>query len=142
MLELHAAALAAVSPPDIATTDWNRRVERFLRGQVAMTYCWTMRRCGFLVWTADPKVKRLVHDLAPPSLRGRPLTAPVGGFLWIVPGAVPAARRKTLVDAIAGRIALPELMKAHVRKRFPVGAPFLGQRRSGGDGVLTDCWLR
>ena len=115
-------ALAAVSPPDIATTDWNRRVERFLRGQVAMTYCWTMRAAHF-EYDVDSKVKRLVHYLAPPSLRGRPLTAPVGGFLLTVPAAVPAARRKTLVDAIAW-MASPESMKAHVRNGFPVAPRF------------------
>ena len=39
--------LAEVSPPDIATMDWERRIHHFMSGQTALAYCWTMRAARF-----------------------------------------------------------------------------------------------
>jgi multiple sugar transport system substrate-binding protein len=114
--------LIAVSPPDIASTDWNLRVARFLRGEVAMAYVWTMRAAHF-EYDMSSKVKRRVQYLAPPSAHGRPAIAPVGGFLLTIPSDAAPSRRKILVDAIAWT-ASPEAMKAHARNGFPVAPRF------------------
>ena len=114
--------LASASPPGIAEMDWNGRISAFLTGQVAMTYCWTMRAARFES-DVGSRVKRRVHYLPPPVLHRGDATAPVGGFLLTVPARIAPERRRQLVDAIAW-MASPEAMKAHVRNGFPVAPRF------------------
>jgi multiple sugar transport system substrate-binding protein len=68
-------------------------------------------------------VKRRVAYLPPPVLKGRLVTAPVGGFLLTIPSYVRADRKREIVNAIAW-MASPEAMKAHVRNGFPVAPRF------------------
>jgi len=114
--------LAEVSPPGVETFDAERNLECFMSGHAAMSYVWTMRAARF-EHELSSKVKRRVTYLAPPVLRGRQVTAPVGGFLLTVPTYVTPERKRDIINAIAW-MASPEAMKAHVRNGFPVAPRF------------------
>lgn len=114
--------LREVSPPGIETFDAERNLECFMSGHAAMGYCWTMRAARF-EHELSSRVKRRVAYLTPPVLRGRQVTAPVGGFLLTVPAYVSTERKREIINAIAW-MASPEAMKAHVRNGFPVAPRF------------------
>jgi multiple sugar transport system substrate-binding protein len=114
--------LAEVSPPGVETFDADRNLECFMSGHAVMSYAWTMRAAR-LEHELSSKVKRRVAYLPPPVLRGRNVTAPVGGFLLTIPAYVPKKRTREIVNAIAW-MASPEAMKAHVRNGFPVAPRF------------------
>jgi multiple sugar transport system substrate-binding protein len=114
--------LAEVSPPGVESFDADRNLECFMSGHAAMSYAWTMRAAR-LEHELSSKVKRRVAYLPPPVLRGRQVTAPVGGFLLTIPAYVPPDRKREIVNAIAW-MASPEAMKAHVRNGFPVAPRF------------------
>jgi multiple sugar transport system substrate-binding protein len=114
--------LREVSPPDIHTFGSDKNLQCFMSGQAAMSFSWTMRAAR-LEHELSSKVKRRVAYLAPPILRGRQPTAPVGGFLLTIPANVPKERKQEIVNAIAW-MASPEAMKAHVRNGFPVAPRF------------------
>jgi multiple sugar transport system substrate-binding protein len=114
--------LAEVSPPGVESFDADRNLECFMSGHAAMSYAWTMRAAR-LEHELSSKVKRRVAYLPPPVLRGRQVTAPVGGFLLTIPAYVSPDRKREIVNAIAW-MASPEAMKAHVRNGFPVAPRF------------------
>lgn len=114
--------LVEVSPPDIATMDWERRIHYFMSGQTAMAYCWTMRAARF-EHELSSRVARRVAYLPPPSRRMRRVSAPVGGFLLTIPAYVERERRKQIISAIAWMVS-PEAMKEHVKNGFPVAPRF------------------
>ncbi|MBF9030934.1 extracellular solute-binding protein [Rhodobacterales bacterium HKCCE3408] len=114
--------LAEVSPPDIASIDWERRIQYFMSGQVGLAYCWTMRAARF-EHELSSRVARRVAYLPPPSRRLRRVSAPIGGFLLTIPSRVDASRRRQIINAIAWMVS-PEAMKAHVKNGFPVAPRF------------------
>jgi len=114
--------LVDVSPPGIESVDWEKRIQYFMSGQVAMTYCWTMRAARF-EYELNSRVKRRVAYLPPPSLSGKHVSSPVGGFLLTIPSYISLGQRKCIIDAIAW-MASPEAMKAHVKNGFPVAPRF------------------
>ncbi|KKC34230.1 hypothetical protein WH91_04230 [Devosia psychrophila] len=114
--------LREVSPPGVETFDAERNLECFMSGHAAMSYAWTMRAAR-LEYELSSKVKRRVAYLPPPVLKGRHVTAPVGGFLLTIPSYVSPERKREILNAIAW-MASPEAMKAHVRNGFPVAPRF------------------
>lgn len=114
--------LAEVSPPDIATMDWEKHTQCFMSGRAGMVYCWTMRAARF-EHELSSQVTRRVAYLPPPSRRMRQIAAPIGGFLMTIPATVKPARQKQIIDAIAWMVS-PEAMKAHVKNGFPVAPRF------------------
>lgn len=114
--------LAEVSPPGVETFDAERNLDCFMSGHAAMSYVWTMRAAR-LEHELSSKVKRRVAYLTPPVLKGRQVTAPVGGFLLTIPSYVTDDRKREIVNAIAW-MASPEAMKAHVKNGFPVAPRF------------------
>lgn len=114
--------LVEVSPPDIATIDWEGRIRYFMSGQVALAYCWTMRAARF-EHELSSRVTRRVAYLPPPSRRMHKVAAPIGGFLLTIPAYVEPSRRKKIINAIAWMVS-PEAMKAHVKNGFPVAPRF------------------
>ena len=114
--------LAEVSPPGVETFDADRNLECFMSGHAAMSYAWTMRAAR-LEHELSSKVKRRVAYLTPPVLKGRQVTAPVGGFLLTIPSYATADRKREIVNAFAW-MASPEAMKAHVKNGFPVAPRF------------------
>ncbi|MBF9059986.1 extracellular solute-binding protein [Rhodobacterales bacterium HKCCSP123] len=114
--------LVEVSPPDIASIDWERRIHYFMSGQTALTYCWTMRAARF-EHELSSRVARRVTYLSPPSRRMRRVSAPVGGFLMTIPAYVAPDRQRHIMNAIAWMVS-PEAMKTHVKNGFPVAPRF------------------
>lgn len=114
--------LAEVSPPDIATMDWEKHTQCFMSGRAGMVYCWTMRAARF-EHELSSQVARRVAYLPPPSRRMRQIAAPIGGFLMTIPASVKPARKKQIMNAIAWMVS-PEAMKAHVKNGFPVAPRF------------------
>ncbi len=114
--------LVAVSPPDIANMDWEKRISCFMSGQAALAYCWTMRAARF-EHELSSRVARRVAYLPPPSRRMRKIAAPIGGFLLTIPSGVQPARQRQIMSAIAWMVS-PEAMKAHVKNGFPVAPRF------------------
>ncbi|MCB1334022.1 MAG: extracellular solute-binding protein [Roseivivax sp.] len=114
--------LVEVSPPDISTMDWERRIHYFMSGSVSLAYCWTMRAARF-EHELSSRVARRVAYLSPPSRRMRRVSAPVGGFLLTIPSYVDPVRQKQIINAIAWMVS-PEAMKEHVKNGFPVAPRF------------------
>ena len=114
--------LREVSPPGVERFDGEANLDCFMAGHAAMSYAWTMRAAK-LEHELASKVKRRVAYLPPPVLKGRQVTAPVGGFLLTIPSYVTAERKREILNAIAW-MASPEAMKAHVRNGFPVAPRF------------------
>lgn len=114
--------LAEVSPPDISTMDWDRRIQVFMDGQAALAYCWTMRAAKF-EHELSSRVTRRVSYLPPPSRRLNTTAAPIGGFLLTIPSGVALERQQQIIKAIAWLVS-PEAMKAHVKNGFPVAPRF------------------
>lgn len=114
--------LVEVSPPDISTMDWERRIHYFMSGAVSLAYCWTMRAARF-EHELSSRVARRVAYLPPPSRRMRRVSAPVGGFLLTIPSYVDPVRQKQIINAIAWMVS-PEAMKEHVKNGFPVAPRF------------------
>ncbi len=114
--------LVEVSPPDISTMDWERRIQYFMSGQTALAYCWTMRAARF-EHELSSRVARRVAYLPPPSRRMNRVSAPVGGFLLTIPACVDPKRQKQIISAIAWMVS-PEAMKEHVKNGFPVAPRF------------------
>ena len=114
--------LVEVSPCDIASIDWERRIHYFMSGQTALAYCWTMRAARF-EHELSSRVARRVAYLSPPSRRMRRVSAPVGGFLMTIPAHVEPERQRHIMNAIAWLVS-PEAMKAHVKNGFPVAPRF------------------
>ncbi len=114
--------LVEVSPPGVETFDADRNLDCFMAGNAAISYAWTMRAAR-LEHELSSKVKRRVAYLPPPVLKGRQVTAPVGGFLLTIPTYVAPERKREILNAIAW-MASPEAMKAHVRNGFPVAPRF------------------
>ena len=114
--------LREVSPPGVETFDADRNLACFMSGHAAMSYAWTMRAAR-LEHELASKVRRRVAYLPPPVLKGRKVTAPVGGFLLTIPSYATAERKREILNAIAW-MASPEAMKAHVRNGFPVAPRF------------------
>jgi multiple sugar transport system substrate-binding protein len=114
--------LREVSPPGVEAFDGEANLDCFMAGRASMSYAWTMRAAR-LEHELASKVKRRVTYLAPPVLKGRQVTAPVGGFLLTIPSYVTAERKREILNAIAW-MASPEAMKAHVRNGFPVAPRF------------------
>lgn len=114
--------LVEVSPPDIESMDWEKRIQCFMSGRAGLAYCWTMRAARF-EHELSSQVARRVAYLPPPSRRMRRIAAPIGGFLMTIPASVQPARRKQIMNAIAWMVS-PEAMKAHVKNGFPVAPRF------------------
>ncbi|SEM93170.1 extracellular solute-binding protein [Loktanella fryxellensis] len=102
--------LVEVSPSDIATMDWERRIACFMSGQAGMACCWTMRAARF-EHELSSRVARRVAYLSPPG--------PGCGFLMTIPAPVDPARQQQIIDAVAWMVS-PEAMKAHVKNGAPV----------------------
>lgn len=92
--------LMPYSPPNILELDWHGRLEAFLAGQLAMTYCWSMRAARF-EYDISSHVKRKVSYLAQPKGPGGVSANPVGGFHLVIPSNIPAAKAKLAFEAIA-----------------------------------------
>lgn len=114
--------LVEISPPDILQMDWNRRIEAFLEGEVAMGYCWTMRAARF-DYDIGSMVKKRAELIPQPKGPMGMSANPTGGFLLGIPANLPKSRAKLAFEAIAW-MASPEAMKRHVTNGLPVAPRF------------------
>lgn len=114
--------LLAVSPYDILSIDWNRALDYFMGGHAAMIYCWTMRAARF-EYDIHSAVKRKVAYHLHPHGQGGTSVSPIGGFLLMVPAALPPERAKLAFNAISW-MASPAAMKEYVKNGFPVAPRF------------------
>ncbi len=114
--------LVEISPPDILQMDWDRRISAFLNGEVAMTYCWTMRASRF---ESDVRsvVKRRTRFIPQPKASFGVSNNPIGGFLLAIPANVPEERARLAFKAISW-MASPEAMKKHATNGLPVAPRF------------------
>lgn len=114
--------LIEISPPDVLQMDWERRISAFLNGEVAMTYCWTMRASRF---DSDVRsvVKRRARLIPQPKSTFGASNNPLGGFLLAIPSSVPEERARLAFEAISW-VASPEAMKKHATNGLPVAPRF------------------
>lgn len=114
--------LIEISPPDILQMDWDRRISAFLNGEVAMTYCWTMRASRF---ESDVRsvVKRRTRFIPQPKATFGASNNPIGGFLLAIPARVPEERAQVAFNAISW-LASPETMKSQATNGLPVAPRF------------------
>lgn len=114
--------LLSISPPDILDIGWTDSIERFLRGQAAMAYAWSMHASRFET-DIGSVVKRKVAYLPPPSSRpGRGL-APLGGFLLTIPSNLPP-ERKSMAGEVLGWMLGPRAAKVRARDGLPLSPLF------------------
>ncbi len=111
--------LVEISPPDVTALDWESSFDIFLRGDAAMTYCWSMRSARFEYDTRS-RVKRRVSYLAHPAGPHGHSTAPLGGFVLTIPVNLPDDQLHSAVEAMAWMMA-PDSVRSHVKN----GLPFL-----------------
>lgn len=114
--------LVEVSPPDILSMDWDRRVESFMSGQTAMAYCWSMH-AALMEYHVRSQVKRRIAYLEQPKGTAGLNANPLGGFLLMIPANLEPERVPLAFDAIAWMTS-PEAMKLHVTHGFPVAPRF------------------
>lgn len=114
--------LIEISPPDILEMNWDRRISAFKKGEVAMSYCWTMRASQF---DRDPSsvVKRKARFIPQPKSSFGMSSNPIGGFLLAIPSNVPEERVKLAFEAISW-MASPEAMKKYATNGLPVAPRF------------------
>jgi multiple sugar transport system substrate-binding protein len=127
--------LAEVSPPGVEMFGADRNLECFMSGHAAMSYAWTMRAAR-LEYELSSKVKRRVAYLTPPVLKGRQVTAPVGGL----PANDPRLRdgRPEARDRERDRLdGLARSYEGTCEERLPGRTALLRLRRSRGARVLA-----
>lgn len=114
--------LMEISPPDILQMDWERRISAFLSGEVAMTYCWTMRATRF---DSDVRsvVKRRTRLIPQPKSTFGASNNPIGGYLLAIPANIPEDRAQLAFKAISW-LASPEAMKSRATNGLPVAPRF------------------
>ena len=114
--------LIEISPPDVLQMNWERRISSFLNGEVAMTYCWSMRASRF---ESDIRsmVKRRARLIPQPKSSFGASNNPIGGFLLAIPASVPEDRARLAFQAISW-MASPEAMKKQVAGGLPVAPRF------------------
>lgn len=114
--------LIPYSPPGILAMEWNGRIAAFLRGEVAMAYCWSTGAARFET-DVTSVVKRKVAYLPQPKGRGGLSANPIGGFVLSIPRNIPDEMAELAFQGIAW-MASPEAMKAHVTGGYPVAPRF------------------
>jgi len=114
--------LVEISPPDILSMDWDRRISAFLNGEVAMTYCWTMRASRFDSEARSVVKRRTLFIPQPKSVFGASHN-PIGGFVLAIPSNIPEERAKLAFQAISW-MASPEAMKRNATNGLPVAPRF------------------
>ena len=114
--------LLEISPPDILNMDWNKRVNAYLNGEVAMTYCWSMRASRF-EQEVGSIVKRRTRLIPQPKSDFGMSANPIGGFLLCIPANLSDARANLAFEAISWMVS-PEAMKRHVTNGLPVAPRF------------------
>jgi len=114
--------LKEISPPTILQMDWDRRISAFLNGEVAMTYCWTMRASRFESEVRSV-VKRRTRFIPQPKSTFGAHNNPIGGFLLAIPASVPDDRARLAFEAISW-MASSEAMKTYATNGLPVAPRF------------------
>jgi multiple sugar transport system substrate-binding protein len=109
--------LVEISPPDVTALDWESSFDIFLRGDAAMTYCWSMR-CARFEYDTRSRVKRRVTYLPHPAGPHGCSTAPLGGFVLTIPVNLPQDQVRLAVEAMAWMMA-PDSVRSHVKSGFP-----------------------
>lgn len=109
--------LVEISPPDVTALDWESSFDIFLRGDAAMTYCWSMR-CARFEYDTRSRVKRRVTYLTHPAGPHGRSTAPLGGFVLTIPVNLPQDQLRVAVEAMAWMMA-PDSVRSHVKNGFP-----------------------
>ncbi len=114
--------LIEISPPDVLAMDWDRRVSAFFNGEVAMTYCWTMRATRFESEVRSV-VKRRTQFIAQPKSTFGAHNNPIGGYLLAIPANARGERARLAFEAIAW-MASSAAMKTHATNGLPVAPRF------------------
>jgi multiple sugar transport system substrate-binding protein len=76
--------LLPYSPLNILELEWDGQLDTFMAGQLAISYCWSMRAARFEYEVAS-RIKRRVAYLAQPKGPGGKSADPVGGFHLAIP---------------------------------------------------------
>ncbi len=109
--------LAEISPADVSELDWEASFDIFMRGDAAMTYCWSMR-CARFEYDTRSHVRRKVQYLPHPAGPQGSVTAPMGGFVLAIPSNLPEEEVARAREAIAWMMS-PDSLRSHVKNGFP-----------------------
>lgn len=123
--------LGGYGPPNLSRMAWLEPLELFARGDVAMTYCWSVRASRFEAGHAAPvrgRVGYLAHPIGKsPRRRHQRPVSPLGGFLLAIPANLDEERIDLAWRAIEW-LTSPEVLKLFVQHgclascRFSVSA--------------------
>ena len=119
-------ALLDYSPPDILSMSWYERVRPYAAGKIAMAYGYTLLAPYFELDPSSPAYDNTGYLPHPHGPSGAPI-APVGGYIFCIPGNLAQERVAETVEALTA-FTSPESQKLFVQNgsrtapRYSVGA--------------------
>ncbi|AVX05758.1 hypothetical protein MXMO3_03252 [Maritalea myrionectae] len=119
-------ALLDYAHPKSLKCSWDERIAIFAKGDAAMTYGWSVRAAAF-----GKEGAKDIHDkigfTCHPSVEGKPMVSPIGGFCMGMPANLSDERRQSAWKVME-YLARPEMMKwyvqngSHTSPRFSTSA--------------------
>ncbi|WP_454858612.1 extracellular solute-binding protein [Rhizobium binxianense] len=109
--------LAAFSPPDISTMDWNRRMESYRCGETVMCYAWSTHTSQIENDPTSMARERTGYLLHPGRTRGSGVST-MGGFVLAIPSNIQPARRRSAWRALEWAVR-PEVSKSLIQNGSP-----------------------
>jgi len=109
--------LSALSPPDIAEMDRNRRIQSYKNGATPMCYAWSTDTSQIEDDPNSPARDRTGYLLPPGHRRGSGVST-MGGFVLAIPSNVSADRRHSAWRALEWLLR-PELTKRLIKNGSP-----------------------
>ena len=99
--------LVEFSPPDVLTTAWDQRRNRYFAGQAAMAYGWGARFGESLLGPQGEELAVVTGVIAPPTLNAETQAVPLGSWNFgiptnVKPESLPRAQR--ILAAICGEL--------------------------------------
>ncbi len=114
--------LLEFSPPDILSMEWNRSVDAFSQGRVAMAYAWTCRAAGFDPSDNSEAQGNVGYAPHPAGLKADNIS-PIGGFALGIPANLDE-QRVHLAWRVIAWLTSPEMMKLYVQNGSLVSPRF------------------
>ena len=115
-------ALAAWSPPGIATMDWNSKIAAFRNGQTAMSYEWSSRAAIF-EWDSLSPARGKTGYLPHPRGGAGNNISPIGGYFIGIPANLAPERVEPVWRALMW-LCSPEVCKHLILNASPVNVRY------------------
>ena len=109
--------LSALSPPDIADMDWNRRTESYRKGETPMSYAWSTDASQIESDANSPARARTGYLVHPGRKPGSGVST-MGGFVLAIPANAAPDRQRSAWRALEWLVR-PKLAKSLIENGSP-----------------------